>query len=83
VEIPTMCGTCGSTLQNDGTRLFCPNPKCSKRALHQIEKWVSVLDIRDFGTTLIKNLFKSKDIQSIYDIYHFIEETLTNHFLKE
>ena len=78
-----MCGTCGSTLQNDGTRLFCPNPKCSKRALHQIEKWVSVLDIRDFGTTLIKNLFESKDIQSIYDIYQLSEETLTKHFLNE
>ena len=83
VEIPTICGTCGTSLQNDGTRLFCPNPKCSKRALHQIEKWVSVLDIRDFGTTLIKNLFESKDIQSIYDIYQLSEETLTKHFLNE
>ena len=83
VEIPTTCGTCGSTLQNDGTRLFCPNPKCSKRALHQIEKWISVLDIRDFGTTLIKNLFDAKDIQSIYDIYKLDEETLTKHFLNE
>ena len=83
VEIPTTCGTCGSTLQNDGTRLFCPNPKCSKRALHQIEKWISVLDIRDFGTTLIKNLFDAKDIQSIYNIYKLDEETLTKHFLNE
>ena len=83
VEIPTTCGTCGSTLQNDGTRLFCPNPKCSKRALHQIEKWISVLDIRDFGTTLIKNLFDAKDIQSIYDIYKLDEETLTKYFLNE
>lgn len=83
VEIPTTCGTCGSSLQNDGTRLFCPNPKCSKRALHQIEKWISVLDIRDFGTTLIKNLFDAKDIQSIYDIYKLDEETLTKHFLNE
>ena len=83
VEIPTTCGTCGSTLQNDGTRLFCPNPKCSKRALHQIEKWISVLDIRDFGSTLIKNLFDAKDIQSIYDIYKLDEETLTKHFLNE
>ena len=33
VKIPEICGTCGSKLQNDGTRLFCPNPKCSKRAL--------------------------------------------------
>ena len=83
VEIPTTCSTCGSFLQNDGTRLFCPNPKCSKRALHQIEKWISVLDIRDFGTTLIKNLFDAKDIQSIYDIYKLDEETLTKHFLNE
>ena len=83
VKIPEICGTCGSKLQNDGTRLFCPNPKCSKRALHQIEKWVSVLDIRDFGSTLIKNLFDAKDIQSISDIYKLTEETLTKHFLNE
>ncbi|MCQ2982370.1 MAG: NAD-dependent DNA ligase LigA, partial [Treponemataceae bacterium] len=83
VEIPHTCGTCGATLQNDGTRLYCPNKACSKRVLHQLEKYISVIDIRDFGTTLINNLFKAGLLNSISDIYRLTEETLTPFFLEE
>ncbi len=83
VDIPHTCSTCGATLQNDGTRLFCPNKACSKRVLHQLEKYIGVIDIRDFGTTLINNLFKEGLLTSISDIYRLTEDTLTPFFLEE
>ncbi|MBQ4024965.1 MAG: DNA ligase (NAD(+)) LigA, partial [Treponema sp.] len=69
VELPVKCETCGSTLVNEGTRLYCPNKSCSKRILHQLLKWVSVADIRDLGDTLVRSLFADKVLNSISDIY--------------
>ena len=83
VEIPETCGTCGEKLRNDGSRLYCPNPACPKRLHHQLEKWISVIEIRDFGTTLIKNMFDSGELKSISDIYSLTEEKLTRYFLND
>lgn len=83
VPLPSKCNTCGTELINAGSRLYCPNKACSKRIKHQIEKWISVIDIRDFGKTLIDNLFECGDIHSISDIYSLTEEQLTKHFLSE
>ena len=66
---PEVCGVCGTKLVDDGTRLFCPNPGCPKRILHQIQKWINVLDIRDFGENLILRLFELGRIRSISDLY--------------
>jgi DNA ligase (NAD+) len=83
VDVPKKCASCGSELVNEGTRLYCPNVKCPKRELHQIFKWVSSLDIRDFGDTLIRALFADKKISSITSIYALSEETLSPYFLNE
>ncbi|MCR4940052.1 MAG: NAD-dependent DNA ligase LigA [Treponemataceae bacterium] len=83
VAIPDTCGTCGEKLKNEGSRLYCPNPACPKRIHHQLEKWISVIDIRDFGSTLIKNMFDSGDLKSISDIYSLTEEKLTPYFLND
>ena len=83
IEQPKKCSVCGSPLIDEGTRLYCPNKKCSKRILHQIQKWVSVVDIRDFGTTLISSLFKDGVINSITDIYRLTEDSLTPYFLSQ
>jgi DNA ligase (NAD+) len=66
---PTTCGACGTTLLDEGTRLYCPNPECPKLIHHRLEKWISVLDVRDFGITLIKRLFDSGRVQRIPDLY--------------
>ncbi len=83
VEIPVKCGTCGSTLVNEGTRLYCPNKDCSKRILHQLLKWVDVADIRDLGDTLVTSLFKDGTVRSITDIYSLTEEKLSPYFLNQ
>ena len=81
VELPVKCETCGSTLVNEGTRLYCPNKSCSKRILHQRLKWVSVADIRDLVDTLVRSLFADKVLNSISDIYKLDEAVLKPYFL--
>ena len=83
IQIPEKCSCCGSKLTDEGTRLFCPNKNCEKRILHQLLKWVSVIDIRDLGETLIKSLFNSSRVRSISDLYTLTVEELTPYFLNE
>ena len=83
VEIPVKCGTCGSTLVNEGTRLYCPDKNCPKRILHQLLKWVAVADIRDLGETLVTSLFRDGMVKSITDLYSLTEEKLSPYFLNQ
>jgi len=71
VEIgqPTVCGACGTALLDEGTRLCCPNEACPKKELHRLEKWLTVLDIRAFGTALITRLHESGRVRRIADLY--------------
>ncbi|MBP5442079.1 MAG: NAD-dependent DNA ligase LigA [Treponema sp.] len=83
IELPEKCSTCGSSLVNEGTRLYCPNKDCSKRILHQLLKWVSVADIRDLGETLVTALFNDGKLKSITDLYSLTEENLSPYFLNQ
>lgn len=78
IEYPEICSACGTGLKNEGTRLFCPNSNCPKLIHHRIEKWISVLDIRDFGITLIKKLFDMGRLNSVFDLYTLTIEELAN-----
>ena len=77
IVFPSVCSVCGSALTDEGTRLFCPNTLCSKRIHHRIEKWVDVLDIRDFGINLIRRLYETKRLNSVSDIYTLTEAELS------
>jgi len=83
IEFPCTCGRCGAQLVDEGTRLFCPNKSCPKKILHQLEKWISVLDIRDFGTSLLSSLFESAKVTSILSLYQLTEADLTPFFLNQ
>ncbi len=78
IEQPSVCGTCNTQLIDEGTRLYCPNPGCPKRIHHRLEKWISVLDVRDFGENLIKRLFESGRLSSISDFYTLTQDELAN-----
>lgn len=69
IEQPDTCSACGSTLTDEGTRLFCPNPECPKLIHHRLEKWIDTMDVRDFGVNLIERLFLSRRVRSIPDLY--------------
>lgn len=77
IEFPTSCGTCGTPLCDGGTRLFCPNPSCAKRLHHRIEKWISVLDVREFGDKLLRRLYESGRLARIADLYTLSTEELS------
>jgi DNA ligase (NAD+) len=66
---PDRCTSCDTVLVDGGTRLYCPNPGCPKRLLHRLEKWVSVLDIRELGEKLIRQLFDKGRVRQIADLY--------------
>ena len=83
IAYPSVCATCGTPLVDDGTRLYCPNRDCDKRILHQLLKWVGVLDIRDLGETLVTSLFKNGRVRSISDLYTLSVEELKPYFLNE
>lgn len=76
IEQPEICSACGTKLTDEGTRLYCANEKCPKLSLHRIEKWINVLDIKEFGTLLIKRLFESGRISCIPDLYKLTVEEL-------
>jgi DNA ligase (NAD+) len=69
IAFPTRCGVCGTDLVDGGTRLYCPNPLCPKRLHHRLEKWVSVLDIRELGDKLLRQLFDKKRLTQVADLY--------------
>lgn len=83
VEFPHKCEVCQTELIDEGSRLYCPNKKCSKRILHQLLKWQQIVDIRDLGETLITSLFNDKKVTSISDIYKLTVEDLVPYFLNE
>ncbi|MCR4789742.1 MAG: NAD-dependent DNA ligase LigA [Treponemataceae bacterium] len=83
IIFPERCSVCGSKLVDEDTRLYCPNKECPKRIHHQLEKWINVIDIRDFGSTLLKTLFDNGRLKSISDIYTLTENELTQVFLNE
>lgn len=69
IEIPGTCGTCACPLVDADTRLYCPNPACPKRLHHRIEKWISVLDIREFGEKLLRRLYETGRLERVADLY--------------
>lgn len=83
IEFPHHCETCGSSLIDEGSRLFCPNKQCPKRILHQLLKYQQVVDIRDLGETLITSLFNDKRLKCVSDIYSLTVEDLVPYFLNE
>lgn len=69
IAFPRTCGSCNADLVDAGTRLYCPNLQCPKRLLHRLEKWVSVLDIRELGEKLLRQLFDKNRVRGISDLY--------------
>jgi DNA ligase (NAD+) len=76
IVMPNTCGACNTALVDMGTRLYCPNAQCPKRLLHRLEKWVSVLDIRELGKKLIQQLF-NKNVRYIHELYALKAEELS------
>ncbi len=78
IPMPSTCTACGSALVDGGTSLYCPAPACPRKELHRLEKWLAVLDIRGFGTALMKRLHETGKARTIADLYRISESDLEN-----
>jgi DNA ligase (NAD+) len=79
IVLPKICGVCNTALVDAGTRLYCPNPACPKRLLHRLEKWVSVLDIRELGEKLLRQLFEKNRVTNIHELYTLKSDELAEY----
>jgi len=77
IEFPTACNACKTPLINEGTRLYCPNKDCSKRAYHRLTMWIKRLGVKNFGELILKQLFDSGRVQKISDLYELKVSDLT------
>ncbi len=73
---PEKCSTCGTAVVNEGKRVYCPNLACPRRAFHRLQKWISVMEVRDFGDVLLGKLFDAGLVREIADLYALQESTL-------
>jgi DNA ligase (NAD+) len=78
IVAPVSC-SCGAALVDEGTRLYCPNQACPKKAIHRLEKWLSVLNIMEFGPAILKRLFDAGRVRSIADLYTLEPEELASY----
>ncbi len=78
IPVPSSCPSCGSALVDEGTRLYCPNPECPKKSLHRLEKWLSVLDVRDFGSVILGKLHAAGRVRALADLYTLRAEELSS-----
>ncbi len=70
IVLPTECEVCKTTLINEGTRLYCPNEECPKRAYYRIVRWIKKLNVKHFSEKLmLKPLFDKKIVKTISDLY--------------
>lgn len=67
--IPKECVYCQGALKLTDTKLFCPNDMCGSRLLHQIRKWISVLEVKFFGEKLIEAVYNSGLVEALPDLY--------------
>ena len=74
---PSRCERCGTGLIDEGTRLYCPNQACPKRALFRLRKWLDTLDVRDFGDVILSRLFEAGRVQTVADLYSLEAADLT------
>jgi DNA ligase (NAD+) len=77
IEMPTTCAACGSSLIDEGTRLYCPNPACPKKTFHRLEKWLSIVNAKEFGSVILKKLFDSGRVRQIPDLYTLTAQELS------
>lgn len=70
IPIPTTCETCKTHLINEGTRLYCPNEECPKRAYYRLVRWIRTLGVKHFSEKLmLRPLFDSFKVRKIADLY--------------
>ena len=76
---PSTCPSCGSETQMDGEYLVCPNTAgCPAQAVGRIKRYVTVLDVKEWGDTLLEKLVNGGLVQDVSDLYRLTEAQLAD-----
>lgn len=77
-NMPTVCPLCGTklVLNENHTRLYCPNNSCKTYSISRFTKWTSVMDIKEIGKATIElisdNGFEIPDLYKNEKLYEFL-----------
>lgn len=80
IEKPTVCPDCGSTLDEIGAHLFCPNKFCEPRIVAKLAHYASknAMDIDGFSDSTALLLVKTKGVKNFSDLYALTAEDLAS-----
>ena len=68
--IPVTCPVCGHNVVPDGEYLVCQNEaECPAQAVGRIKRYIAVLDVKEWGETLIEKLVESGKVRTPADLY--------------
>ena len=77
-NMPTVCPLCGTklVLNENHTRLYCPNNGCKTYSISRFTKWTSIMDIKEIGKATIElisdNGFEIPDLYKNEKLYEFL-----------
>lgn len=74
---PLSCPCCEGATQMDGEYLVCTNAlECPAQAVGRIKRYVAVLDVKEWGETLIEKLVEMALVSDVADLYKLSEAQL-------
>ena len=69
-ETPTECPECGTAVVRIGAYLVCPNSDtCPAQISGAIKRWITKIDVKFFGDSLIDLLCETGKVERIADLY--------------
>lgn len=76
---PLVCPTCSGSTQMDGEYLVCTNTaECPAQAVGRVKRYLSVLNIKEWGEVLIERLVETKLVSDVADLYLVTEKQLAD-----
>jgi DNA ligase (NAD+) len=76
---PFACPCCDGATQMDGEYLICTNSMgCNAQAVGRIKRYLAVLDVKEWGETLIERIVELGLVDDVADLYKLSEEELAS-----
>jgi len=76
---PVACPVCGSPTQIEGEYVLCPNTaECPAQAIGRIKRYVTTMDIKEWGEILVEKLVSLGLVKDVCDLYRLTEAELAS-----
>lgn len=77
-SIPTTCPVCATSTIRKGEYVQCPNKQCPAQVIGRINKWISELNIMEWGEKVLQKFIESNLVSDVADIYRLKAEDICN-----